>query len=175
VDMLVHIYLGMIEPLRAPRKSPDHSLLREDIMANLITGREGFVDPKALGAFRIPGIEVVGASQFKNIEALAQANQFAVEGAHAVLRRQIEIVGQAIDEFSAIVRTFGQPNGSPEDRLAKQAEFTKLWIEKGLANARELTELVTKANTEVFSVISKRMTESLEEARDYAKQPVAAH
>jgi phasin family protein len=43
-----------------------------------------------------------------------------------------------------------------------------------VSNAKELTELVTKANTEAFNVINKRVTESLDEVRDFAKKRVAA-
>ena len=126
---------------------------------------------KLMGDFRVPGVDVdaVVATQRKNIEALTQANQLAVEGIQAVARRQVEIARQAVDEFSTVVREFTSPT-SPEDRLAKQAEFTKTILEKALANARELAELVTKANTEAFNVLNKRVTESLDEVRDFAKK-----
>jgi hypothetical protein len=55
-----------------------------------------------------------------------------------------------------------------------QAQYSKHAIEQSLSNAEELAELVTKANTEAFSVINKRVTESLEEVRDFAKKQVAA-
>jgi phasin family protein len=130
---------------------------------------------KIMGDFRVPGIdlEAAVASQRKNIEALTQANQLAVEGVQALMRRQVEITRQAMEDFSAMFRDFVQPNGSPEDRFAKQAEYSKHAIEKGLSNAKELTELVTKANTEAFNVINKRVTESLDEVRDFAKKRVA--
>ena len=35
-------------------------------------------------------VEAVWAAQRRNVEALTQANQLAVEGAHAVVKRQIE-------------------------------------------------------------------------------------
>jgi phasin family protein len=126
---------------------------------------------KLMGDFRVPGVDVdaVVATQRKNIEALTQANQLAVEGIQAVARRQVEIARQAVDEFSTVVREFTSP-ASPEDRLAKQAEFTKTVLEKALSNARELAELVTKANTEAFNVLNKRVTESLDEVRDFAKK-----
>ena len=60
-----------------------------------------------------------------------------------------------------------KPNGSMEDRIARQAEYSKKAIEKGLANFRDLADLVTKANTEAMNVLTKRVTESLEEVRDY--------
>ena len=55
--------------------------------------------------------------------------------------------------------------------LHRPAHLARL---RGLSNAKELTELVTKANTEAFNVISKRVTESLDEVRDFAKKSVAA-
>jgi phasin family protein len=140
------------------------------------TTKSGLFDvTKIMGDFRVPGIdlEAAVASQRKNIEALTQANQLAVEGVQALMRRQVEITRQAMEDFSAMFRDFVQPNGSPEDRFAKQAEYSKHAIEKGLSNAKELTELVTKANTEAFNVINKRVTESLDEVRDFAKKRVA--
>jgi phasin family protein len=143
----------------------------------MINGKNPFFDMdvnKLLGDFRVPSVDVeaVVASQRKNIEAFTQANQLAVEGVQAVARRQVEIARQAIEEFSAMVQGFAQP-GTPEERLAKQAELTKVALERGLSNARELTELVTKSNTEALNVINKRVTESLDEIRDFAKKRVA--
>jgi phasin family protein len=141
------------------------------------TTKTGLFDvTKIMGDFRVPGIdmEAAVASQRKNIEALTQANQLAVEGVQALMRRQVEITRQAMEDFSAMFRDFVQPNGSPEDRFAKQAEYSKHAIEKSLSNAKELTELVTKANTEAFNVINKRVTESLDEVRDFAKKRVTA-
>ncbi len=139
--------------------------------------KNGFFDvTKVMGDFRVPGIDVEAAvaSQRKNIEAITQANQLAVEGVQALMRRQVEITRQAMEDFSAMFRDFVQPNGTPEDRIVKQAEYSKLAIEKSLSNAKELTELVTKANTEAFNVINKRVTESLDEVRDFAKKRVSA-
>ncbi len=148
-------------------------------MANPTTAttKNNFFDvTKVMGDFRVPGIDVEAAvaSQRKNIEALTQANQLAVEGVQALMRRQVEITRQAMEDFSAMFRDLVQPNGSPEDRFAKQAEYSKHALEKGLSNAKELTELVTKANTEAFNVINKRVTESLDEVRDFAKKRVSA-
>ena len=143
-----------------------------------VNGKNPFLDfdvTKAMSEFRVPSVDVdaVVASQRKNIEALTQANQLAVEGVQAVARRQVEIARQAMEEFSVMIRDLAQPV-SPEDRIAKQAEFSKVALEKGLTNARELTEMVAKANTEAFNVINKRLTESLDEVREYATKKRAA-
>ena len=143
-----------------------------------VNGKNPFLDfdvTKVMSEFRVPTVDVdaVVASQRKNIEALTQANQLAVEGVQALARRQVEIARQAMEEFSVMIRDLAQPV-SPEDRIAKQAEFSKVALEKGLTNARELTEMVAKANTEAFNVINKRLTESLDEVREYATKKRAA-
>jgi phasin family protein len=140
-------------------------------------GKQSFLDldvSKAFAGFSFPGLDVesIVASQRKNLEALTQANQLAVEGVQAIARRQVEIARQAVDEASAAFRELAQP-GAPEERLAKNVEFAKHAFEKGLANAKELAELVTKANSEAFEVIQKRVAESLEEIRDFAKHRAA--
>ncbi|HEX7967503.1 MAG TPA: phasin family protein [Stellaceae bacterium] len=137
-------------------------------------GKQTFFDMdfgKAFAGFTFPGFDVESlvAAQRRNLEALTQANQLAVEGVQAVARRQVEIARQAVDEASTALREWTQP-GAPEERLAKNAELAKQAFEKGVANAREIAELVTKANSEAFNVIHKRVAESLEEIREYAKQ-----
>jgi phasin family protein len=126
---------------------------------------------KAFGEMRLPGIDVeaVAASQRKNLEAFTQANQLAVEGAQSLARRQVEIVRQAVDEASQALREWTEA-GAPEDRIAKSVELSKAAYEKGIANARELTELAAKASTDVFSVIARRFSESFDELRLYTKK-----
>jgi phasin family protein len=126
---------------------------------------------KAFGDLRLPGLDVeaVAASQRKNLEALTQANQLAVEGAQSLARRQVEIVRQAVDEASQALREWTEA-GAPEDRIAKSVELGKAAYEKGIANAKELTELAAKAGTDVFSVIARRFSESFDEVRLYAKK-----
>jgi phasin family protein len=139
----------------------------------MINGKHSFLDfdvGKAFAGFTFPGFDAEAflASQRKNLEALTQANQLAVEGVQAVARRQVEIARQAVEEASTLMRDLTQP-GAPEDRLAKNAEVAKQAYEKGLANLREIAELVTKANSEALGVINKRVAEGLDEIREYAK------
>ncbi len=138
--------------------------------------RQTFLDmdfSKAFAGFTLPGfdVEAVLASQRKNIEALTQANQLAVEGVQAVARRQAEIAREAIDEASTVLRDIVQPT-APEERIAKQAELLKQTFERSLANTRELALLLAKANTEAFDVVAKRVAQGFEEIRDEAKKRV---
>jgi phasin family protein len=130
---------------------------------------------KLISEFKLPGVDVesVLASQQKNIQALTAANQLALEGFQAVVRRQSEIVRQTMEQTSSMMSEL-MAAGSPEDKVAKQADLVKLAFEKALSNARELAELVAKSNSEAADVINKRVSESLEEVKILIAQNKAA-
>jgi phasin family protein len=117
-------------------------------------------------------VEAVWAAQRRNIEALTQANQLAVEGAHALVKRQIEMTQQAFEDVSTMLRDITQPS-STEDRIAKHTEFTKKMIDKGLTHGREVAALATKAGSEATEVLQKRTTEGLDEMRAFACKSAA--
>jgi phasin family protein len=120
--------------------------------------------------FRPFDVEAVWAAQRRNLEALSQANQLAVEGAHAVVKRQIEMTQQSFDDLSTLMREMAQP-ASTEDRIAKQTEYTKKMIDKGLSHGREIAMMATKTGTEAAEVLQKRATEGLDEIRAFTCQP----
>jgi phasin family protein len=122
--------------------------------------------------FRPIDMEALMASQRRNIEALSQANQLAVEGMQAVAKRQIEIARQAIENVSALLRDLAQP-ASTEDRITKNTEYAKQMLEKSVSHGREITMLATKAGTEAADVLRKRATEGLDEFCDLAKKQAA--
>src|SRR6267143_5982953 len=118
--------------------------------------------------FRPFDVEAVWAAQRRNIEALSQDNQLAVEGVQALARRQIELTRETFEGFSALLRDLSQP-ASPEDRIAKNTEFAKQLIEKSVNHGREITMLATKAGTEAADVLRRRANEGLDELREFTK------
>ncbi len=122
--------------------------------------------------FRAFDVEAIMACQRRNIEALSQANQLAVEGVQAVARRQVEIARQAFEDVSTMFREFAQPS-STEDRIAKNTEYAKQMLEKSVNHGREITMLATKAGSEAADVLRKRASEGLDELRELAKQQTA--
>jgi phasin family protein len=122
--------------------------------------------------YRPLDVEAVWAAQRRNIEALSQANQLALEGIQAVARRQIEVTRQTFDELSALLRDLAQPV-STEDRIAKNTEYAKQMLEKGVNHSREITTLASKAGTEAAEVLQKRAVESLDEMRAFACKAAA--
>jgi phasin family protein len=124
---------------------------------------------KMLGDVRIPGFDMqaVMAAQRKNIEALTAANQAAVQGMQAVAQRQAEILSQAMGEVSSIAQQLASSVSNPQEITTKQAELAGKGFEQALANMRELAESVSKSNAEAFTIINKRVTESLKELKQH--------
>jgi len=142
----------------------------EDAMA-----KNPFMDfdmQKLMGDMKMPGFDKLPsfdwdaamALQKRNMEAMGQAGQLAAEGAQAILRRQGEILKSAMEEANRSIKSM-VAEGSPEDRIARQAESLKAAFDQAVANYKELAEMANKANAEAFGVVSKRVSESLEEVK----------
>jgi phasin family protein len=121
---------------------------------------------KMLTEFRVPGVDLepILATQRKNIEALTAANQLAIEGIQAVFRRQGEILRQTVEEAQGIISEL-MSAGTPEDKIARQADLLKAAFEKALANMKEMAEMVAKSNSEAADVLTVRVKESIEELK----------
>ena len=134
---------------------------------------------RAATVIRMPSVasgvdfSTVVASHYKNLKALAEANKLALEGMQAVVSRQCEIGQQTLQEFSSMIAEFAQRSGSPVDRLAKHAEYSKQALEKGVSHTREIRDVMRKSSADAANVIIRRMTESLDEVREFASKASA--
>jgi phasin family protein len=122
--------------------------------------------------FRPFDVEAVWAAQRRNIEALSQANQLAVESVQALARRNIELTRETFEGFSTLMRDLASPV-STEERIAKNTDYVKQMLEKGVSHGREVASIATKAGTEAAELLHKRATESLDEIRSYATTQAA--
>ncbi len=116
--------------------------------------------------FRPFDVEAMWATQRRNIEALSQANQLAVDSVQAVAKRQFEMTRETFEGFSALMRDLATP-ASTEDRIAKNTEYVKQMIEKGVSHGREIATIATKAGTDATAVLHKRASESLDEIKSF--------
>ena len=62
------------------------------------------------------------------------------------------------------MRDLAQPV-STEDRIAKNTEYAKQLLEKGVSHGREIATIAAKTGTEAAEVLQKRATEGLDEFR----------
>jgi phasin family protein len=121
---------------------------------------------KTAEQFKVPGVDTSALieSQRRNIEAFAEINRVAFEGARAIVQRQAEILRQATEEATKAVRELSKP-GKPEETMVKQADLVKQAYELGLANLRELTEMGTKSNAQAVELFNHRVTNGLDELK----------
>ncbi len=121
---------------------------------------------KLMSDFKMPGVdmETMLGSQRKNIEALTAANRLAFEGVQALMKRQTEILRQTMQEVTEATRGMAATT-SPQEHLAKQSALAKETFERTFANMRELSEMVTRSNSEVFELLNVRLGQIMEEMR----------
>jgi len=117
-------------------------------------------------------VEAAWAAQRRNIEALSQANQLAIESMQAVAKRQIELTRETFEGFLALWRDMATPV-STEDRIVKNTDYVKKMMEKGAAHGREIATIATKAGTAAAEVLHKRASASLDEMRALASHQAA--
>lgn len=127
---------------------------------------------KMMGDMKMPAFdwEALMAANRRNMEAFAQANQLAAEGAQAILRRQGEILKGAMEDANRSLKTM-LADGTPEDRVARQTEAMKTAFESAISNYREMVEMASKSNAEALTVVSKRVSESLDELKGVLAKP----
>jgi phasin family protein len=121
---------------------------------------------KIMSEYKIPGVDwqEVIASQQKNLQALAKANQVLVEGAQAVMRREIEILQKTMAEVAESSKELMQ-QGDPQAQASKRLELAKASFEAAVQNMRELAEVAGRSNREALDVINQRALESFEEIK----------
>lgn len=117
---------------------------------------------------QMPSFDVGSAVSFgrRNAEAVTAAGQAVSESMQAISRRQAELARAHVEKMLKTTKDM-LVNGSPEINTGKQVELAKTMFEASLNNLREVSELVTKSGFEVFDVLNKRASESIEEMTSY--------
>lgn len=121
---------------------------------------------KYMADMKVPGVDMdaMVSLQQKNLEVMTAANRLAFEGMQAIMKRQAEIMRQAVEESTAAATGIaGAP--TPAEKMVKQTEAYKDTFERTIANIRELSELISKSNTEVLDLFNKRFAEVLDEVK----------
>ena len=130
---------------------------------------------KLFGEFKVPNFnyEAFAAAQRKNIEVMTSVNQAAFESFQGVARRQADLFRQGLEETSQLFNAV-LSSQTPEEKFIRQAEASKVAVEKSLANVREISETMIKSNSQAIETLTNRLNEGLEEFRDIVKSGRAA-
>ena len=102
-------------------------------------------------------------SQIKNIRALEEANQHAIEAFHAVFNRQNEILHSALAETA---KAMSSVSGEASDSaFARQMEIARTATEHTLENLRQMSDRIASASEKASRVLNARVSENMEELK----------
>ncbi len=109
-------------------------------------------------------VKTLMEAQRRNIQAMTEAQQLAMEGWQAVAQRQSEIVSQLFQDNSAMAKEIiGE--STPENKVSRQADMFKKVYEKSVTNFREISEMLSRSNSEASEIINKRVTATMNEIK----------
>jgi phasin family protein len=116
--------------------------------------------------FKVPAFDMAKIMEHhqKNLDAMTRSWQAMAGGAGEIANKQREIVEAAVKDVTEMVKDY-RPGGSPQEAMAKQAEFAKKAIEATITNTRDIAELVQKSSAQAFNIVQDRMKESYDEIR----------
>lgn len=136
---------------------------------------------KALENYKNPAFDLKSflETQRKNVQAVTQAQQLAFQSLQTIAQRQSEILSQMVEDNSSLAREI-LAEGTPEEKMSKNAEIFKSVYERTVGNLKELSEMISKSNHEASTVINRRVSatmneiqESLEKAQEKTQKKAA--
>jgi phasin family protein len=101
-------------------------------------------------------------TQRKNVQALSEANQISMENIQAIAQRQTEILSQIVEDNSSLAKEL-MNEGTPEEKIAKNAKMFKSIYERTVGNMTELSEMINKSNQDASAIINKRVAATMNE------------
>ncbi|MFM0295578.1 TIGR01841 family phasin [Paraburkholderia sp. RL17-383-BIF-A] len=116
--------------------------------------------------FKIPGFDMapIIESRRKDMAALVEASEAAQLAMQALVRRQTEIVTEAMAGIQESAKALGAGGAHASDP-GRQAALLNDAYQKSLADMKELAEMARKSQVDAMAIITKRGTESLAETR----------
>jgi phasin family protein len=121
---------------------------------------------KMMQEFKVPGLDMapIIESRSKDIKALVEANQAAFEAMQALVRKQTEIVTEAMQEIQDSAKALAA-GGANAPAPARQTALVSDAYQKALADMKELAEMARKSQIDAMAIITKRGTDSLTETK----------
>lgn len=117
----------------------------------------------------MPDMDAFVAANRRNMETFTAANRVALEGAQAVARRHMEIMQQSMTELTEAMKALATAE-APQAKAARQAEMLKQAYERGVANMKELSDLIQHSNAEAVQLINQRFVEAMDEVKALAQK-----
>lgn len=122
---------------------------------------------------KLPGLDMdaMMAAYRKNVEAVTAATRVANEGMLALVKRQAEIVRDALEQMRVVGTELSSVKDAKE-LAERQTEIAQQTFDKAATNMKELADMMTKANSASLEIIQARMNDGLAELQDLMKTTI---
>jgi phasin family protein len=117
-------------------------------------------------------LKTIMETQRKNMQAMTEVMQLGMESIQQAASRQAELVGRMVQDNSSYASTI-MTEGTPEQKVQRQAELVRKSYEATVAGAREVSDIISKSGEEAAEIINRRVSASLSEFKS-AFDPKAA-
>lgn len=104
-------------------------------------------------------------TQRRNMQAISEAQQTALENWQGLAQKQANMVSQFVQDNANLAQQI-MKEGTPEEKVARQAEIFKKAYETSLAQSQEMASLLTQSSKETADIISRRFSASIKEIKD---------
>lgn len=112
-------------------------------------------------------------TQRKNMQAMSDAMQLGMETVQQAMSRQAELMGRMVQDNSSYATAI-MAEGTPEQKVQRQAELVRKSYEATVASARELNDMMMKSGEEAAGIINRRVSASLSEFKAAFEREEAA-
>ena len=110
-------------------------------------------------------VESILSHHRKNLEALEKSAKATAAGASTLMNKQRQLLQDALHDVTEMAKSFRAP-GTPQEMMAKQADFAKKSFEACVRNAGEVADVMKQSGTESIEILRARIRDAMEEIRE---------
>ena len=103
-------------------------------------------------------------TQRKNIQALTDAQQKTYEALQTIMQRQGEVLSNLVEQNGKLAQDI-MGEGTPEEKLAKNADAFQKVYEDSVQNLKGLSDMIQQSNDEASQIINSRVSASVSEIK----------
>lgn len=100
----------------------------------------------------------------KNILAMSELQQATMENIQDIAARQNEILSRMLEDNALIAKGM-MSEGTPEEKMAKNADIFKDMYERSMKSMKELSEVINASHDKTSQIINKRVSASMKEIK----------
>ena len=114
--------------------------------------------------FKMPNVDMnaIMDSYKKNLEVLGLINKMSIEVCNGITKLQSAFIKQMMTDMGSV----WEKAGKPSDMMTKFNEVTRDTVEKAIGNSKQISEMIVSTNKELSAAITKRVKDSIEEAKN---------